>query len=388
MPKRLKILVFVDNFAPPTETFVYDHARRISAAHDLLLVCINRWNTDLFPFTAVKQLSYPQSKIRKIIRARMYRHHLLLDYHNPKFQDQISELLRSFQPDLIHCHFGNKALMLLDNLDAQLFQGPVFITFYGYDASELLKRRPAYRRRIRQVLQRPYIFPIMVSRHLLHNLRAHRIENERSRVLHLGTDTDFFKPWPRSENTVFTFVQIAGFRKKKGHRYTIAAFARLQSQFPDFPCQLIFGGSGELEEEMKQLAIELKVDHCIEFRAWVDKEQARELLNQADAFLYFSVTPSNGDQEGLPVAITEAMAMELPVCATIHSGIPEVVEHGRNGLLVDEKDIQGYVSAMKEIAEWGRQTHNRTKIIEHFSHQSYLDRDLMQYYEDALTAPL
>ena len=64
---------------------------------------------------------------------------------------------------------------------------------------------------------------------------------------------------------------------------------------------------------------------------------------------------SDGDEEGLPVSITEALAAGLPVISTRHSGIPEVVSHGENGYLVDEGDTPAMASSMAELATTDRQ---------------------------------
>ena len=76
--------------------------------------------------------------------------------------------------------------------------------------------------------------------------------------------------------------------------------------------------------------------------------------------------------------------MELPVCSTFHSGIPELIDNEINGLLVNEKDIEEYAEAMHRISKWGRQPRNRNKVIAHFSQHNYLNKDLINAYEQAL----
>ena len=56
-------------------------------------------------------------------------------------------------------------------------------------------------------------------------------------------------------------------------------------------------------------------------------------------FVHHSITPQNGDEEGIPTSIMEAMLMKLPILTTYHAGIPELVKHGENGLLCKEKDV-------------------------------------------------
>ena len=64
------------------------------------------------------------------------------------------------------------------------------------------------------------------------------------------------------------------------------------------------------------------------------------MLDEADVFLLPSVTGADGDMEGIPVALMEAMAVGIPVISTVHSGIPELVESGKSGWLVPENDAQ------------------------------------------------
>jgi len=87
-------------------------------------------------------------------------------------------------------------------------------------------------------------------------------------------------------------------------------------------------------------------------------------MDEAHAFLHHSVTAANGDTEGMPNAIMEAMAMELPVISTYHSGIPELVEDGVNGYLVQEKDVEAYAYRLSAIMTWPLQPANREKIMD------------------------
>ena len=76
-------------------------------------------------------------------------------------------------------------------------------------------------------------------------------------------------------------------------------------------------------------------------------------------------------KEGIPNAIMEAMAMELPVISTWHAGIPELVEDGVNGYLIEERNVEAYAKRMLDILHWKRIPANRFKIIEKFSIESH-----------------
>jgi colanic acid/amylovoran biosynthesis glycosyltransferase len=159
------------------------------------------------------------------------------------------------------------------------------------------------------------------------------------------------------------------------------AFQKVCSDIPY--AKLTFAGGGPLENEMKKLAHQLGIDKHVEFKGWQNPEQIRALLKATDVFVHPSITTDQFDMESTTVAIMEAMAMELPILSTWHSGIPELVEHGVNGLLAQEKDIDSYAQHMKALLNWGPQPQNRAKIIQSFSKEIHLQK-LENYYFQAL----
>ena len=73
------------------------------------------------------------------------------------------------------------------------------------------------------------------------------------------------------------------------------------------------------------------------------------MLERADVFLLPSITGTDGDMEGIPVALMEAMAVGIPVVSTVHSGIPELVESGKTGWLVPENDAQALAERLAAL---------------------------------------
>jgi glycosyltransferase involved in cell wall biosynthesis len=89
----------------------------------------------------------------------------------------------------------------------------------------------------------------------------------------------------------------------------------------------------------------------IEFRGAVDSSAIKSAMARASILAAPSVTAASGDSEGLPIAICEAQAMGLPVVATHHAGIPEVVEDGVTGFLAREKSVEELRAAIEKILE-------------------------------------
>jgi colanic acid/amylovoran biosynthesis glycosyltransferase len=380
----LKILIFADQFVSNTQTFVYQHAIGLQQNHEVVVACLNRQNEDIFPFHNVNEIAANECKIRSVIRNRLYKYDLYFTHYNPNIKKAIQKLIYNFQPDIIHCHFGDKAFILIDNLARNVYNGPIFITFHGIDGSKKIQLYKTYRKKLQHLLNQKNIFPIAVSHYMVNYIASYNIPTNRFEVVYSGVDTNIFQPIPKPDNAEKTFLQIAGFRKKKAHITTITAFHQFLKK-ADRPCKLIFAGSGSLEEEARILVQQLDIEPLVSFLGWVTQKEAKKLLSTADIFIYPSITTDNGDKEGIPVAIMEAMAMELPIFSTLHSGIPELVEHGVNGLLAPERDIDTYVEYMEQLLEWGPQPQNRTKIIEHFSHEAHINQ-LISAYQKAINA--
>ena len=134
---------------------------------------------------------------------------------------------------------------------------------------------------------------------------------------------------------------------KKGVATSLCAFAIFQKEFPN--AELIIAGKGPLQAHLEELAEELGVVSKVHFRGFLSQEELLDLYASSHCFLHPSETPPDQNQEGIPNSILEAMATGLAVLATRHGGIPEAVEEGRSGLLVEERDFEALATAMKNI---------------------------------------
>ena len=133
-------------------------------------------------------------------------------------------------------------------------------------------------------------------------------------------------------------ITVGRLVEKKGTEFLLRAFALLLVRRPDLQLKLDIVGEGPLEVPLKALQRELGVGDRVDFVGALPHRRVKELLSEADLFVLPSVTAMDGDMEGIPVSLMEAMAIGLPVVSTRHSGIPELVEHGVNGLLAAERD--------------------------------------------------
>lgn len=377
----LRLLILVKQFSPRTETFIYHDAVALQSCATVKVACLERLHGDARPFKPLEVLKYTKSRLRRKWDNQLYKFNIALDCSYAPLKRQLDMLLQDFQPDVIHLHFGIQALDFIDNLD---FNGPIFITFHGYDATKLVKKSAIYRKRLHGLFQQSNIFPLATSASLFQYMSRFELRSDRSRVLYSGIELDFFQPDNRHRPAgKKIFTQISSFREKKGHVYLVQAFHRLLHEEPTLEAELWLAGGGPLEASIKDLVRKLGLDRQVRFFGWISQQEAVELLRQTDIFVHPSITTDEVDMESTTVAILEAMAMALPVFATRHSGIPEIVEHGVNGLLAEERNINDYVNSMKALLDWGPQPQNRRKIADNFSRQIHI-RELLDAYGEAV----
>jgi glycosyltransferase involved in cell wall biosynthesis len=160
--------------------------------------------------------------------------------------------------------------------------------------------------------------------------------------------------FPFHERTVpnngeWRFVQAGRLIEKKGLPVTLRAFSTFSKQHPI--ATLTIAGEGPLLAELQNLAHELRVAERVSFTGFVSQEQLRDIYYRSHIFLHPSQTGRDGNQEGIPNAMLEAMASGLPVFATQHGGIPEAIESGVNGVLVPEHDDQELARALLNAAQ-------------------------------------
>lgn len=359
----MRILFFAESFG--NTTFIKSQVEGLTEWHDVLFVS-NYLHGETTVNVQVIPFQYPVWYNR--IRLRLENHDLRLNLRHRTFGRRWREIVRTFDPEIIHLQFGYEALKVLDN-DFDPSRKYV-IHFRGYDASRKLQLR-TYVRKISKYLSEANVFPVFVTEFLKSNLEKAGINVRKDHlILHSATDLEFFKrksQYPQNSSP-FIFLQVSSFREKKGHIPTLRAFKLFMDRYPKLTTELWFTGTHNDEFlKIKQEVQRLGIERFVNFQGQKTPVEIREMLEKCHAVLLHSITAKDGDTEGIPNALMEAMAMELPVISTFHAGIPELVEHGVNGILVGENDLEAYVEAMYEILRWGRVPVNREKVNSYFS---------------------
>lgn len=182
----------------------------------------------------------------------------------------------------------------------------------------------------------------------------------RLRVIHCGVPTAeyAFAPEGREPGLVLAVGRLDPI---KGFAHLVDACAELQRRGLRFRCVIV--GEGPLRESLEAQIARLGLAGVVELPGAQQQERVRELLHKASVFVLPSVVTPSGDRDGIPVALMEAMACGLPVVSTRVSGIPELVEDERGGLLAPPGDAAALARCIERQLD-GRSPEVRERVLQ------------------------
>lgn len=181
-----------------------------------------------------------------------------------------------------------------------------------------------------------------------------------SRMYH-GIDLDKFHgdAAPAQRDTPL-ILSVGRLKEKKGFHVLIAACRLLRERGLRFRCEIV--GYGEELARLRALIAESALEDVVSLPGKLDRAGVIDRYARAGAFALPCIVAEDGDRDGIPNVLLEALAMRLPVVTTPISGIPEIVEQGRNGLLVAPNDAQALADALERVlrdASLGRRLGNQ-----------------------------
>lgn len=200
-------------------------------------------------------------------------------------------------------------------------------------------------------------------------------------TIYHGLDLSLFAPSGaragQQANNLPLILAVGRMVEKKGFTYLVEACRLLQDQGYRFACRII-GGADPHAAVIKETIQRLQLDGVVTLHTAVTQEELRRIYEQAMVFALPCQVIENGDRDGIPNVLVEAMAMELPVVSTGISGIPELIESQVNGLLVPPREPAALAAALTELlkdADLRRRLGQaaRQKVRRHFdAHQNIL----------------
>lgn len=170
-------------------------------------------------------------------------------------------------------------------------------------------------------------------------------------TIYHGLDTRYFSPahrLPPQAGDLPLLLAVGRQVEKKGFRHLVEACALLRDRGLRFRC-LIVGEPGDQTQRLREAIAANGLDAIVHMQGALTHERLRELYARAAIFVLPCLVAADGDRDGIPNVLAEAMAMGLPVVTTPVSGIPELVENGRNGVFVRENDHQDLAAALERL---------------------------------------
>jgi glycosyltransferase involved in cell wall biosynthesis len=340
----MKVLMFNRAFFYVSETFIYKQVVGIPADIETDLLAFEITNENVFPAPnkkyKVKRTANTADRILTAIRKNIFQ----VRYRFSVFAHfAVKKILTRTRYDLVHAHFGFNALLMYPL--AKKMKIPLVVTFHGIDASPEMLSEKQYKKRIKRMIDYASAV-IIVSPHMKETLD---LSNHAAKV-HLipcGADPAEFDVTRRSNQTGFITILHSGrLVSKKGVPDLIRIFSLLSHQYRNI--RLFIVGDGPELELSRQLSDDARSD-SIQFFGSRPHDEVKKFMADADIFVLNSRVGDDGDMEGVPVSLLEAMSMRLGVISTRHAGIPYVITDNVNGLLIDEKDHIALTSALEKL---------------------------------------
>lgn len=256
-------------------------------------------------------------------------------------------LPRLRRQDVVVAHFGYNGLRVARLIKRGLMRCPLITVYHGYDVGVPYAENGLG---IYKELFKHGHLHLTVNEHFRRLLIEAGAPEDRTFVHHMGVNLEEIPFLERNfSDSPFLFVSVSRLTQKKGIEFALRALAILKSERPDILWHYNIVGDGPLLTQLCELRDTLGLDEQVTFEGSQSHARVKDILATAHIFLLPSVTASNGDVEGIPVAIMEAMASGLVVVSTIHSGIPEIVQDGLTGFLTQERDPEALFSAFLRV---------------------------------------
>jgi colanic acid/amylovoran biosynthesis glycosyltransferase len=292
--------------------------------------------------------------------------------------------------DIVHCHFGPNGILGVLLKDIGVIKGKVLTTIHGgYDMPMYIiqKGDDAY-----DDLFETSDLLLPISNRWKDELIRLGCEEQKIAVHRMGIDTSRFPFSPRQlrDGDQVQLLTVGRLVEKKGIEYGIRAVAKVLQQYPQIEYKI--AGDGPLKSDISRMINDLNLTDSVKLLGWQRQQEIVELMKEAHILLAPSVCSKDGDWEGIPVVLMEALAQGLPVLSTQHSGIPELVQDGKSGFLVPERDVDVLVEKLEYLVEhpeiWPEMGRAGRDYVERHYDVNKLNDQLVQLYRRLLDGKL
>lgn len=354
------VLSLISSFLPHEMYHVYRQVANLQSFKSHV-VTRSRMNAEIFPFDNITLLKKSKLRIFNRLLYRLWQQIVPLSNYEV---NQVLSYCENINEPVLHVYQGDVALRALKLL--MNYQGPKVVSFHGADLSEskFISEYPKLWKQVDVVLCRCEAFVQKLDE--LGCPPPKIMLNYTGVPMPKGVKSHSRFSFSSDKINQLKIIQVCRFLEKKGLETTIHAFSKLLQVGYNGSLDLV--GDGPIKQSLIKLVSDLGISDKVNFRGFLTGKDLMDCFMNADIFSHPSCITADGDREGIPNSLLEAMSYGLPVVATDHSGIPEVIKNRENGLLIDSHDIDSLTSSFIEIitnphssikmAQKGRETIN------------------------------
>jgi colanic acid/amylovoran biosynthesis glycosyltransferase len=420
---QMRVLIVTTKFPHFSETFIFDHVSAlIENGIDVLVFSHQKPNiffeknksvmgdrahtpvktiyykdlTKRIPATPIPRILFylKQMSWAAISNPQNFRDSFKQFYKTGTFPFQPLYLLNAISPpngfDAIHCHFCTNSLLALKIFGPHFSKGKLITTVHGYDLTKIIKEEgcSVYK----ELFRHGKLF-LPVNEKFRKKLIQYGVKPGKVILHHVGVDTDSIKFKPRiysNDDQKFKILSVGRLVEKKGFDYSINAVSKMPPN--EDHCVYNIIGEGPERQRLEKIIHHLGLQDRVKLLGSQPREEVGRLMADSHVLVAPSVTARDGDQEGIPVVLMEAMATGLPVISTRHSGIPELIEDGKSGFLVPEGDAKSICSRIQYVRDHSESLaglcRNARRTVETDFNEHIQYRRLIGFYDQLLTGSL
>jgi colanic acid/amylovoran biosynthesis glycosyltransferase len=321
--RPLNILFVVGHFPSPSQTFILNIITGlIDLGHN---VSIFAFRKDIYNFVHPNVEKY--------------------DLFNHITYQQFPKNIPNY--DIVFCQFGYtaKKIFKMKSLATWLKKRKMAVCFRGFDLSASINENRDF---YRKIFKKGHLF-LPVCEYFKNRLIQLGCDSDKIVVHHSAINCSDFSFKLKQPNETINIISVCRLVPKKGMDFAIRAVARVLSEYPNIRFTIV--GEGSEQKTLEKLITELNLQDKVFLYGWKSQREVASLLSASHIFLLPSRTASDGNEEGIPNALKEAMAMGLISVGTYHAGIPELIDNDKNGFLVPQKNVYHLAQTIKYIIE-------------------------------------
>ncbi len=362
----MKVLHLVDNYLPPTETFIKRYIQKTDDIGETVVAAFNIVNipadiSGSINVYKIKDRLHSKKNIKGILSLLQERVWGKKEWHS-----SLKKIIKEFAPDIIHCHFGMMGIIMDESTKWSDLKVPFVTSFYGYDASSVPKNNKPYRKQLFGLWQSGAGFmaegPAMADK-----LIALGCQKEKCYINPLLIPLDDYpvKEDYRQVNDPVRFLFVGRFIEKKGFHIFLQALGTIKKELKDFTITVV--GAGPMKDRYDEIIRQNGLSDKITWLGLKDHKEILEMLPNFDFLVHPSLEAADGDSEGgAPTIIIEAQAVGLPVITTNHADIPYIM--GYHDFLAKENNVDSLVKIIRKMLTSDNMPHyaviGRQKVLQ------------------------